>query len=385
MVRFRRLFNRDNIFVLIITAVIIGLILMPTGFEERFPRSAERVRGLVLEVDNSGVQQFGIVKSGAQGLRVKILEGPFEGLKVNATNTLLGTMELDKFFKVGDIALVILDVKGNVIVAATAFDHYRLNIELILFVLFALFLVLFAGWTGAKTLLSFIFTATMLWKVLLPLFLKNYDPILVSLGVMILLTMVIMILIGGMTKKSLVAFLGAFFGILLTCGLSFIFFPPFHVHGAVRPFSETLLYSGFPYLDLNRLFLAGIFIAASGAVMDMAMDVSASMNEVIQKKPDISVRELIGSGFAVGRAVIGTMTTTLLLAYSGGYTAMLMLFISKGMPMGSMVNINYVAAQILHTLVGSFGLVTVAPFTAIIGGFIYLKWGGDHGQKIQKV
>jgi Predicted multitransmembrane protein len=83
----------------------------------------------------------------------------------------------------------------------------------------------------------------------------------------------------------------------------------------------------------------------------------------------------------VGRAVIGTMTTTLLLAYSGGYTAMLMLFISKGMPISSAVNINYVAAQILHTMVGSFGLVTVAPFTAIIGGFIYLKWGSDHGQR----
>jgi Predicted multitransmembrane protein len=221
----------------------------------------------------------------------------------------------------------------------------------------------------------------VIWKVLLPCFLKNYDPILVSLGVVTILTMVVMTLIGGMTKKSLVAFLGAFFGILLTCGLSFIFFPPFHVHGAVRPFSETLLYSGFPYLNLNRLFLAGIFIAASGAVMDMAMDVSASMNEVIKKKPDISVKELIGSGFAVGRAVIGTMTTTLLLAYSGGYTAMLMLFISKGMPISSAVNINYVAAQILHTMVGSFGLVTVAPFTAIIGGFIYLKWGSDHGQR----
>jgi len=78
----RRLLNRDNLFVLVITAIIIVLILMPTGFEERFPQGAERVRGLVLEVDNSGVQQFGIVKSGAQGLRVKILDGPFEGRRL---------------------------------------------------------------------------------------------------------------------------------------------------------------------------------------------------------------------------------------------------------------------------------------------------------------
>jgi Predicted multitransmembrane protein len=107
--------------------------------------------------------------------------------------------------------------------------------------------------------------------------------------------------------------------------------------------------------------------------MDIAMDVSASMNEIIEKKPDVSRKEIVTSGFTVGRAVIGTMTTTLLLAYSGGCTAMLMIFIGQGLPLSSIININYVAAEMLHTIVGSFGLVTVAPFTAIVGGLIYVK------------
>jgi uncharacterized membrane protein len=67
------------------------------------------------------------------------------------------------------------------------------------------------------------------------------------------------------------------------------------------------------------------------------------------------------------------MTTTLLLAYSGGYMALLMVFMAQGTPVVNLLNFNYVSAEILHTLVGSFGLVTVAPFTALIGAFVYTR------------
>jgi uncharacterized membrane protein len=46
--------------------------------------------------------------------------------------------------------------------------------------------------------------------------------------------------------------------------------------------------------------------------MDLAMDVAASMNEVVLKRKDIGMLEAIRSELSVGRAVVGTMTTTLL-------------------------------------------------------------------------
>jgi uncharacterized membrane protein len=153
--------------------------------------------------------------------------------------------------------------------------------------------------------------------------------------------------------------------------LAVLFSKGFKVHGAVRPFAETLLYSGYYHLNLTRIFLAGIFIAASGAVMDLAMDIAASMHEVSRKNPELTPRELMASGMAVGRSVIGTMTTTLLLAYSGGYITMMMLFMAQGVPLISIFNLHYVAAEVLNTLVGSFGLVTVAPFTAVVGGWVF--------------
>ena len=107
--------------------------------------------------------------------------------------------------------------------------------------------------------------------------------------------------------------------------------------------------------------------------MDIAIDIAASMDEIRTKKPDISPKELIRSGFTVGRQVIGTMTTTLLLAYSGGYLTLLMIFRVKDPSLMRIINLKIVAAEIMRILIGSIGLVMVAPFTALLGGIIIAR------------
>jgi uncharacterized membrane protein len=363
--------KRDVLLVAAFSVLSLALLFVPTGFEERVQENAVRCRGEVVAVDDSNVQQFGMVKSGDQGVTVKILNGRFKGQILKGNNPLLGQMDLDEMFAVGDKALVVLslDDAGN-IVFVNPQAHYRIGLLLALLGLFALFLVVFGGWTGAKALLSFLFSGLMLWKILVPLMLKGHDPVLLALGVVALLTAVILFLVAGLTRKGLVAFSGAFLGVVTSCVLSLYFTRALHIHGAVMPFSETLLYSGFGHLNLTRIYMAAVFLAASGAVMDLAMDVSASMEELIRKNPDLGTLEMVRSGLSVGRAVVGTMTTTLLLAYSGGYITLLMAFMAQGVPLTNLFNLVYVAAEVLKTLVGSFGLVMVAPFTALVGAVV---------------
>jgi len=362
----------DFILTALLTLLCAVLFLTPTGFEKATDNSrSQRARAQVNHVDNTDVRRNLIVKTGSQELTVSILNGPFKGHRATVMNQLNGKMELDEVYEVGNTLLVEFSTRGGKIHRAYARGKYRIHLEIILLCLFAVLLIVVAGWTGMKALLSFCFAGLLIWKVMIPLFLKGYDPIFISLGVVSVLTGVISFMVGGCNKKGLVTFTGAFLGIVVTCIMANVFSKGFHVHGAVRPFAETLLYSGFYHLNLTKIFLAGIFVASSGAVMDLAMDISAAMYEVKLKEPDISVKDHVASGMAVGRSVIGTMTTTLLLAYSGGYTAMFMLFMSQGMPMGNIFNLNFVAAEVLNTVVGSFGLVTVAPFTALMGGLIY--------------
>lgn len=369
--------SRRGDLILAATLGLLSLLLyyLPTGFEDRLPRDTHLARARVISIDDTNIERALIVKTGMQRLEVEILEGPLAKSTTVAVNLLTGKMELDEIYTPGETILVEYSYKDGRLGWVNTRGTYRIGIELALFGLFAVLLLVVAGWTGFNALVSFVFTALMLWKVMVPLFLKGHDPILVALGVVAILITVISFLVGGLGRKGLVSCVGSLLGLLLTYVLAVLFTRGFQVHGAVRPFSETLLYSGFYHLDLTRIFIAGIFTASAGAVMDLATDISASLYELHSRNPDTSRRELIRSGLAVGRTVIGPMTTTLLLAYSGSFVTMFMLFMGQGIPMGNIFNLNLVAAEVLNTCVGSFGLVTVAPLTALAGGFIY-SWRG---------
>ena len=369
----KKMEKKDRVLTIILALVTTALFFIPVHFGRTIEGRTDRVRAEVLTVDNSTIEQFSIVKTGDQGLRLKILNGRFKGNIIEGTNLLLGKMDLDKIFVPGDLALVTLNLNdaGDTILSNQVVDHYRLRTEFILFALFTGLLILYAGWTGIKAAISFVFTAAIIWKIMIPGFLLGLPPVALSLAVVTAMTAVIIFLIGGITRMGTVAFLGAISGVGVTALLSLVFGAAFKVHGAVKPFAETLLYSGYPHLNLTSIFLAGIFLASSGAVMDIAMDIAASMREVLDKHPGIGRKELIFSGMRVGRAVVGTMTTTLLLAYSGGFTFILMVFIAQGTPLTNVFNLVYVSSEILHTLVGSFGLILVAPLTALFGGLLY--------------
>jgi len=360
--------QRDRILVLLTALAVVGLFLLPTGFENE--ETGETVKVRVLATDDSNIRQNGIIRTGDQGLTVAILSGDQKGRTATAVNHLYGKLELDKVFAAGDTALALLDGYGGEILKLTVVDHWRVGVELLLFLLFAGLLLWYAGAVGARALLSFVFCGLAIWKILLPGALRGWEPITLSLAVSAGLVVVVICLVSGTDRKSLTAICGALAGIVCTWAMSMIFGPLFSIHGAIKPFSETLLYSGFGNLNLTGIFLGGIFLASTGAVMDLSMDIAAAMHELALKKPDLSRRELTRSGLAVGRLVVGTMTTTLLLAYTGGFSSMLMVFIAQGTPILNVLNLQYVAAEIMHILVGSFGLVSVAPLTALLGGFL---------------
>ena len=364
--------NREWIFSIILAGISIGLYFLDLS---RAPRmeSGLHARGAVIAVDNSKVRRNLIVKTEEQFLTVRLLDGPHASKEVSVTNMLTGKLEFDEFYEVGAIVLVEYDVRSGRPANALVRGYYRLRMELVLIGLFGILLIVVAGATGLKAALSFIFAAMVLWKIFFPLILRGYPPLLMGLAVVAVLTAVITFSVGGLNKRGTATFVGSMMGVLLTCGLADLFTGSFKLHGAIRPFAETLLYSGYYSLNLTDIFIASVFIASSGAVMDLAMDIAASMDEIKRKHPEIGLLEHIRSGLRVGRAVIGTMSTTLLLAYSSSHLAMFLLFMAKGMPAQNILNAPFVAAEVLNILVGSFGLVTVAPFTALVAGFLYQR------------
>ena len=301
----------------VLFAIILFLVLIfiPTGYEGALVyQNADRVRAEVLSTDESEIVDAGLIRTGEQRCEVRILGGRFEGETVTAVNRLNGSLAQDKMFSEGDIAFVVVSHSGDQITTVTMTDHFRLDKEVILAGLFLLLLILFAGKTGVRAILSFADTILIMWKILVPCLLKGWNPIWLSLGLVLLMTAVILSLIYGFDRRCLAAVSGAILGIAVTAVLGIVFTDMFKIHGAVMESSESLLYAGYQNLNLTSIFMASIFLGSSGAVMDLSVDICSSVYEVVQKKPEISAKEAIFSGFAVGRAACGSTTTTLLLA-----------------------------------------------------------------------
>lgn len=372
--------QKSSLLTILIGLILIGiLIAIPTGYEDALIyKGTERAVGKVVEVDDSAIITSGLIQSGEQTCKIEIENGLFKGKIIEGVNFLSGSLEKDKIYKKGDRALLTISHKGEEIKSVVMSDHYRLDKEIILLAVFAILLIVFAGKNGFQAILSFAITILTIWKVLVPCYLKGYSPVWIGIIITFALTVVIIFFVYGFDKRTLTASLGSLLGVITTCILGIKFTDLFKIHGAVMSNAESLLYSGYQNLDLTAIFMSGIFIGASGAMMDLSVDITSAVWEVVQKKPDITTKEAIMSGMRVGRAAMGTMTTTLLLAYSGGYIALLMVFMAQGTPVNHILNYKYVASEILDTVAGSFGLVTVAPFTAVVAGIILTKKGAHN-------
>lgn len=341
----------------------VGLAFLP-GPRKVAVQVGEARRAEVVETDDSDVRRLGLIEFGTQRLKVRLPDGSVK----TAHNELRAQLELDKKFAVGDAALVVLGDEPLV-----ARDHWRLGWGAVLFGGVAVLLCAFGGWTGAKALFSFVFSCLAVWKLLVPLCLSGWNAAWTSFAVVSLLTGVIMYLVAGWTRTGLAAFLGAMLGVVASLGLADFFAAALHVNGASMPFVQTLLYSGYADLALADVFVGAVILASSGAVMDLAMDIAAGLSEIVRHNPTLPFAELFKSGLRIGRSVVGTMTTTLLLAYSGGYLTLLMVFAAQGTHPLDFLNSTLVSAELVKTLVGSFGLVLVAPFTAFVGALVFCR------------
>lgn len=362
---------RDWVFSIVVGLLCVGLAFVPDMVKTEYG-SLPRVRARIVSVDNTQLYPVGIAYSGAQVCQVEVLSGAHKGEALSATNYMNTALDKDKLFAAGDTAWAVLRAGADGGITVTLIDHYRLGTEALLFGLFALLLVVFGGATGLGALISLIASVMVTWKLLIPLLLHGVPPIWAALGLVVALTALIMVLVAGFSRLAWVAAAGSFAGTLLTCALSVVFGNLMKLDGGTLTYAVPLLSQSTLTFDLRELFFAMVFIANSGALMDLSMDISSACREITVHNPGISRRALLKSGFVVGRNVIGTMTTTLLLAYSGSYLSMMAYFAGQGTPPADLFNLKYVASEILITLVGSFGLVTVAPFTAVIAA---MAWG----------
>lgn len=346
-------------FAVLIAAALYHVIFSADAEEDLSHQIAE-----VVSVDNQRVTIIGTARLGDQKLVIKLDDEQ----QVEVTNLLTGALEYDEFYRVGDTVVVAQKNNRYHVVAL-----FRLPVLIALMLIFAIGLLTYAKKVGLYSLLSFIGSIAIIFGLLIPGLLMGFSPILITCLTVIVLSSMIILSVAGWSYKGKAALSGTIIGLIFTTILCVIAGDLLHLDGMTQPLAQPLLFENAMQLDMVGILYAAILVGASGAAMDVAMEMAATMEEIQYNSPDISRIALLRSGLRVGNAVIGTMTTTLLLAYAGGFLTLLMLFATRGNSLMQILNMKLVASEICRTLIGSLSLIIVAPTTAWIASMMLTK------------
>jgi uncharacterized membrane protein len=366
-------------------ATAVGLLLPLLAFsgdvgaqtesEDWYPEYVtEDARGKVLSVSEYEEIENDWFFQGRQLLTVEILTGKFQGHVEEVENTFTGNPYRDLEVKEGAQVILLLELNQgrlqNVHLNGIARDRYIY----ILAAVFVFMVVLIARVKGIKAIVTLLLMGFVILHWLLPLVLQGYNPLLLTVFFTSLITVVTLLIVGGINTKTAAAMVGTIGGVLTAGLVAWIFGDAAQLTG----FSEEAQMLYFADLDFNidmrGLLFSGIIIGALGAVMDVAMSISSAIVEVKRANPLLAFKGLFRSGFNVGKDVLGTMVNTLILAYAGGSLPLLLLFMANNLKYMSIINMDLVATEIVRSLAGSFGLLIAVPLTAVIASFLMTKY-----------
>lgn len=103
-------------------------------------------------------------------------------------------------------------------------------------------------------------------------------------------------------------------------------------------------------IEVGQLLFAGILIASLGAVMDVAMSISSTIEEISYQNPELGIKGLFFSGMRVGKDMMGTMSNTLILAFAGGSINTLVFIYAYNYEYLQMINMFDIGIEIIQEL-----------------------------------
>ena len=295
-------------------------------------------KGVVVDILQDNLMPDGS-RVGEQRVLVRMTTGVRAGQELETTSA--SGFLFGAGCTVGMKVVVMQSVAGD----STITSIYSQDREWVIYAFAAAYLLvlcLVGGKQGLKGALGLVFTFFCILFVYLPLVYRGWSPFWVAVLICIVTTLVTMYLIGGPTRKTVVAAGGTVAGVVIA-GLA------------------ATLFS----------LASGLLISSLGAVMDVAMSIASAIAEIHVQNPALSRRALFRAGMHVGRDMMGTDSNTLILAFAGGSISMLVLDYAYNLPYRQIINSNNIGIAIMQGLFGSFGIVLAVPVTVALAVLLY--------------
>ncbi|MGM0419574.1 MAG: YibE/F family protein [Bacillota bacterium] len=353
------------ILAVILILFLISNWLIPTAEFSRSDAADEKYfRGKVLELE-----EFQTTSGYSQEAQVEITSGPYTGEVVEIENSYEpGNRFLDVRLEDG-LRVILVSFQENDQREIYLQDVARDRGLLLAGIILILALLLVGRIKGLETLFTLIITGFVLIRIMLPLMLAGWSPIPVTTVSAIVIIILILTIIGGLNFKTMAAVIGTGSGVIVAGSLAYFIGKMSHLSGLGTQEAQ-MLSIGLEGLDFRGLLYAGIIIGSLGAITDVGMSIASSAAQIKNVNPQIEFKKLLRHSMQVGRDIMGTMANTLILAYVGGAIPFLLLLLLNEMSWVRIINMNYVATEILSGVAGTIGLIVSIPITALVASFL---------------
>lgn len=292
-----------------------------------------------------------------QNIEGVIKNGEYRGKSFNLKNTTSTSGVYDEqIHKNSELFVNIKD--GNITLLNIKRDKYIV----ILLVLFINLIIIVGRKKGILTLLS-LFLNVILSLTAIYIFHKN----LINMNILLLFIPVSLFFIisslfitNGKSKKTLSAIISASISLFISFLLSFIL---------IELYGKSVPYFAMDYIELIRdyknLFYVNVLLSGLGAIMDISITMSSSINELIEKNNNIKRKDLINSGREISKDIIGTMCNVMLYTCFTSIIPISILAFKNGLTISSIIN-QFGQIEMIRVLTSSISITLTVPISLYI-------------------
>ena len=336
------------------------------------PLGAGTAKARVVSILEEGTIDLGGTVQTYQLLRVEILEGEYAGIPMEIDYGKRQIHPEGVRFEVGDEILVAVSVGPDGMVNAYFADYVRTPMIGWLAIAFALAIIVTGKWKGVRSLLAMAFSLFVIIQYIIPHILVGEDPVRVSIiGAAILLTATLYVTYGW-TLKTHASTIGMILVLVLTGTLAWFAILLTRLSGTASEEALFLLQMSTVTINLRGLMLGGMIIGALGVLDDLVTTQSSAVFELHATDETLGFRTLVARAMRIGQDHVAATVNTLVLAYAGASLPSLLMFSLNRGDYLTLLNFEFIAEEVVRTLVGSLGLIAAVPLTTVIAAALAL-------------
>jgi uncharacterized membrane protein len=373
---------KNNPVSIAVMTILIGLVawmVVPSLSGAKLPvvnmsaMGSENIKARVKEIIEEGNVTLGENVQRYQVARVELLEGDYKGIVMEMDYGRRQVLSNNVYLRPGDQILVTVGSRPDGILTVYFADFVRINSILWLVAIFIVTILVLSRWKGLRSLLSMALSLAVIIGYIIPHILAGEEPLRVSITGAIVLLMVTLYLTYGWNLKTHAAVLGMVIVLLLTGVLAGLFVYTTRLTGSGDENALFLMQMLNTSINLRGLLLGGMIIGALGVLDDLVTTQSSAVFELHNVNPALGFRQLFGSVMRIGQDHVAATVNTLVLAYAGAALPMLLMFSLGRGNYATFVNFEFVAEEIVRTIVGSLGLIAAVPLTTAIATLFALQ------------